>query len=41
MSIMVMDCFPKKDDWPEPGIEYLSKKRFSKANGPILPAEDF
>jgi hypothetical protein len=39
--IMFMDCFPKKEDWPEQGIECLSKKGFSKANGPILPAEDY
>ncbi len=41
MSIMFMDCFPKKEDWPEQGIECLSKKGLAKAKGPILPAEDY
>ena len=32
---------PCLKDWPEQGIECLWKKGFSKANGPILPAEDY
>jgi hypothetical protein len=38
---MFMDCFPKKEDWPEQGIKCLSKEGFSKANGPILPVEGY
>ena len=37
----VYELFSEKKDWPEQGIECLWKKGFSKANGPILPAEDY
>jgi len=37
----VYGLFSKKKDWPGQGIVYLSKTGYPKANGPILPEEDY